>query len=310
MKNSVFVYPGLNGLFNPKDRINAFRQDEVKSEISRLYDLSKKLGKSHVLDKILSPDGDNLYGINEIPMTAAVIISIQLGITKKILGAGFTPKALIGCSLGDLSKFVISGAVDYEELVTALLNVCENLDDAEGIGQIFGLSIKDGHFSEADFRAIAHLKGEVSPLSERFINVSIPNKYIQHLQEYAKFKNWRLISILPYPLHSSYLLEQQKRLASALDDLTIQKPKIPCYSAFSCDWIDNPKHILTELKENAIKPVLWDKAMKKLSRETDSFDFINMGPCQSLINLSRKTNLKVPFVDCQDLNLDRVAKAI
>jgi [acyl-carrier-protein] S-malonyltransferase len=92
--------------------------------------------------------------------------------------------------------------------------------------------------------------------------------------------------------HTTIMRPADERLAAALADVEIRKPKIPVVSNVDAQAHDDPEEIRQLLIRQVVQPVLWEDSMRKLM--ADGFDqFHEVGPGRVLRGLLRRIDRKI-----------------
>ena len=97
--------------------------------------------------------------------------------------------------------------------------------------------------------------------------------------------------------HTQVMRPADQRLADALADVPMQRPKIPVISNVDAQPHDDPKEIRQLLIQQVLHPVRWEDSMRHLLRE--GFDeFYEVGPGRVLRGLLRRIDRKI---SCQSV---------
>ena len=93
--------------------------------------------------------------------------------------------------------------------------------------------------------------------------------------------------------HTQIMHPADQRLAEALADVPMQRPKIPVISNVDAKAHDDPDEIRQLLIRQVLHPVRWEESMRHLLQE--GFDqFYEVGPGRVLRGLMRRIERKVP----------------
>jgi len=99
--------------------------------------------------------------------------------------------------------------------------------------------------------------------------------------------------------HTRIMKSAVERLAEALADVPMQRPKIPVVSNVDARPHDDPEKIRQLLIQQVLHPVYWEDSMRYLLQE--GFDqFYEVGPGRVLRGLLRRIDRKTP---CQSLDV-------
>ena len=97
--------------------------------------------------------------------------------------------------------------------------------------------------------------------------------------------------------HTSIMQSAVDRLAAALADVPMSKPRIPVISNVDATAHDDPEEIRGLLVRQVVSPVMWEDSMRSLlAQEFDQF--YEIGPGRVLRGLLRRIERKV---SCQNV---------
>ncbi len=92
--------------------------------------------------------------------------------------------------------------------------------------------------------------------------------------------------------HTDIMQSAVARLAAALADVRMERPKIPVVSNVDAQTHDDPEKIRQLLIRQVVQPVLWEDSMRHLLDQ--GYDqFYEVGPGRVLRGLMRRINRKV-----------------
>lgn len=99
--------------------------------------------------------------------------------------------------------------------------------------------------------------------------------------------------------HTPIMDSAVDRLAAALADVPLAKPRIPVISNVDAQAHDDPEEIRRLLVRQVVSPVLWEDSLRRLLAE--GFDsFYEVGPGRVLKGLLRRVDRKVPCENVMD----------
>jgi len=97
--------------------------------------------------------------------------------------------------------------------------------------------------------------------------------------------------------HTRIMKPADENLAAALDQVTLQTPRIPVWSNVDALCHTDPEEIRRLLVSQVIRPVLWEQTMRNLLSE--GIDrFYEIGPGRVLAGLLKRVNRKI---DCRNI---------
>lgn len=212
-------------------------------------------------------------------------------------------EAAAGLSLGEYTAMVFAGVMDFEDGLTLVQKRGAAMQDAadatpSGMVSILGLE-----------------RVEVEALCEKargdetlqIANLLCPGNIVvsgtiaacERVAEMAQPAG--AMKAVPLAVagafHTPIMRPADERLAEALVDVPMQKPKIPVISNVDACAHDDPEEIRQLLIRQVLHPVLWEDSMRRLLEE--GFDqFYEIGPGRVLRGLLRRINRKI---SCQSV---------
>jgi len=102
--------------------------------------------------------------------------------------------------------------------------------------------------------------------------------------------------------HTPIMNSATEKPAAALENVTVNSPKIPVVSNVDAQPHDDPAEIREILVKQVVHPVRWEDSMKYLL-ETGIDQFCEVGPGKVLKGLMKRINRKIPFDNFNDDSL-------
>jgi len=102
--------------------------------------------------------------------------------------------------------------------------------------------------------------------------------------------------------HTPIMNSATEKLATALENVAVNSPKIPVVSNVDAQPHDDPAEIREILVKQVVHPVRWEDSMKNLL-ETGIDQFCEVGPGKVLKGLMKRINRKIPFDNYNDDSL-------
>jgi len=212
-------------------------------------------------------------------------------------------EAAAGLSLGEYTAMVFAGVMPFEDALGVVQQRGQAMQEASdatpsGMVSILGLErvqveqICDEVRSD-DVLAVANL------LCPGNIAISGSNAACERAVEAAV----RAGAVKAIPLavagafHTEIMQSAVERLAAALADMPMSRPRIPVVSNVDAVAHDDPEQIRELLVRQVVSPVLWEDSMRNLLGQ--GYDqFYEVGPGRVLRGLLRRIERKIP---CQNV---------
>lgn len=304
----AFIFPGLNALLRKVDRNRFTHLPEVQEHFSRAEKvIAERFGQHVSFKEFLNLPAEEIYALKNISLAAVAICCIQVGVALRLRKQIGDPQWVMGCSLGDLARAVFAECYSFEDAVYNHIWFTQKIDGIDKIGKNIGVLAPRGqNFTAADYQWFEKICVDVSCLTPRFLNIGGRYKDLLKVEELAKEKNWNIIDILNYPVHSRYILPYVQAVASEFATVQTYTPRVPIFSSVSAQALENPDVIKAEFLLCITQAVQWSKAIQCLVNEKGVTRFINIGPCKSLTGLMKDIPVTVETHEASDLLLQSV----
>ncbi len=296
----AFLYPGLNGLLRKSDRQRFLRLPEVQLRLAEAEQiLDQEFGLKIAFGDFLQGDKDQIYAVANVKIAAVAICALQTGISEALESRlARPPDWVLGCSLGDLARSVYAGAYDFKDAVINHIRFTEHVDGIESIGKNIGVSSsRQARFSEEDFALLENWQVDVSRLTPRFLNIGGRFEDLERVEALAQERGWNTMDILQYPAHSRYIRPYVDAVADRFATVPVQRPRISMFSSLSNQELKTPETIREEFLLSIAQTIHWGRAVETLWREQTVCQFINVGPCRSLMLMMKDLD---PGIECVD----------
>ncbi|UOF01344.1 acyltransferase domain-containing protein [Bdellovibrio reynosensis] len=299
----AYLFPGLNALLRRTDRHRFTHLPEVQSYFSRAEKvILERFGQKISFTEFLELPTEQVYSLKNISIAAVAICCIQVGVAEKLREKMGDPHWVMGCSLGDLARAVFVGCYTFEDLVYNHLRFTGHIDGIDSIGRNIGvLAPHLAPFEFNDYQWFEDQGVDVSILTPRFLNISGRFDDLAKVEKRAEDKNWNIINILNYPVHSRYILPYVLAVKSEFNLVETKAPRIPIFSSVSARAISETEIIKEEFLLCITQAVQWSKAIQSLVHDKGISKFVNIGPCRSLTGLMRDIPVEVETVEAYQL---------
>lgn len=207
-------------------------------------------------------------------------------------------EAAAGLSLGEYSAMTFAGVMEFEDglkLVQQRGAAMQDAADATPSGMVSILGLERSQVESLCAEARGDETLEIANLlCPGNIVVSGTNAACERAAEVAQ----KMGAMKAIPLavagafHTRIMRPADERLAEALVNVPLQKPRIPVISNVDARPHDDPAEIRDLLIRQVLQPVLWEDSMQYLLDE--GFDsFYEVGPGRVLRGLLRRINRKI-----------------
>lgn len=221
------------------------------------------------------------------------ILTISTILYKLLRKNKITPSIVAGHSLGEYSALVASSAIKFEDAVKLVRKRGEYMQSATpaGTGSMLAIiGLEKDEISEMCEKikdiGIVEIANHNSPTQ---IVVSGEINALEKLSVMAKEKGAKMAIPLNVsaPFHSSFMETAKENLASYLEKVKINNPKIPISCNVTADYIINKEEVRSALIKQMTHPVKWVDSILKMNSEGINC-FIEVGPGKVLSGLIRQ----------------------
>lgn len=206
-------------------------------------------------------------------------------------------QAAAGLSLGEYTAMVFAGAIDFDSGLRLVQQRGAAMQDASditpsGMVSIVGLMREqvEALCEKARHDQVLQVANFLCPGN---IAVSGDNSACERIAELVEKENARAVPLaVAGAFHTRIMRPADQRLADALKDVTLKKPRIPVVSNVDAVPHDAPAEIRQLLIQQVIQPVQWEDSMRYLLDQ--GFDrFYEVGPGRVLRGLLRRIERKI-----------------
>ncbi len=214
-------------------------------------------------------------------------------------------EATAGLSLGEYTAMVFAGVMEFEPALEVVRQRGEAMQDAADLvpsGMVSILGMEPVQVEQVCQQARGEDVLQVANyLCPGNIAVSGTNEACERAAEVAvKSGAMRAIPLaVAGAFHTPLMQPAVERLAAALADVPMSRPKIPVISNVDARPHDDPEEIRDLLIQQVVSPVRWEDSMRYLLDEVGIDAFYEIGPGRVLRGLLRRINRKI---DCSNVN--------
>jgi len=282
----AYVFPGQGSQFSGMGK-DLYENSDIAKDLFKKAD--EILGFE--ISKIMFEGSDEELKQTKVTQPAVFLHSVISVLANK---DKFTPDAVAGHSLGELSALTASGALSFEDglkLVSkramAMQECC--LQQKSTMAAVLGL----------EDEVIEQVCQEISSESEIVVaaNYNCPGQVVISGSEKAidlaceklleKGAKRALKLAVSGAFHSPLMQGAQKELEKAINEVTFNTPICPVYQNVDAMAHTNPEEIKANLIKQLTSPVRWTKSMQNMiANGLDNI--IECGPGNVLAGLMRK----------------------
>ncbi|HKG03493.1 MAG TPA: acyltransferase domain-containing protein [Conexibacter sp.] len=206
------------------------------------------------------------------------------------------PDAVVGHSLGEFAALVEAGALGY----TAALH----LVDVRGRAMAEAGAARPGAMVAVVGLAHETVADTCAALNDVWVaNVNSPTQTVisgavadvQAAADSLDAAGARMVVRLPISIacHTPLMAPAAERLRAALDEIELQQPAIPFYSAVDAQPRQHAADIATALVDGVTRPVLFSATVRRM-RDDGIDGFVEVGPGRVLRGLVRENAPELP----------------
>jgi [acyl-carrier-protein] S-malonyltransferase len=207
-------------------------------------------------------------------------------------------EAAAGLSLGEYTAMVFAGVMDFDDglmLVQQRGAAMQEAADATPGGMVSILGLERGEVEALCEKA---RRGEILEIANLLCpgNIVISGT-IEACERAAEMaRSFGAIKAVPLAVagafHTHIMRPADERLAEALADVPMRRPRIPVVSNVDAQPHDDPEEIRRLLIEQVLHPVRWEDSMRYLLQQ--GFDqFYEVGPGRVLLGLLRRIDRNI-----------------
>jgi [acyl-carrier-protein] S-malonyltransferase len=208
-----------------------------------------------------------------------------------------------GLSLGEYTALVFAGAMNFADALRVVERrgqAMQQASDATPSGMVSVLLLDRDKVESIRGRA-----GEAGVIE--FANYLCPGNLVlsgekaacAKAEELANQEGGRAVALtVAGAFHTKLMKPADERLAQALANVSIRRPRIPVISNVDAKIHDDPEEIRANLVRQVVSPVLWESSMRALL-ERGIDEFYEVGPGRVLRGLLKRIERKAV---CQTVN--------
>ena len=235
--------------------------------------------------------------------TQPAILVVSVIVAELLKARGITPDIAGGHSLGEYSALVVAGSLNFQDAVKLVHKRGQFMQEAVPVGEgamaaIIGL----------DDSIIINTCAEVGDVQA--VNFNCPGQTViagkttavNSAVERLKASGAKKAVILPVsaPFHSKLMAPAAIKLATELDNITINDAAFPVASNFTGELETSANDIKRNLIAQADNPVKWIHCVNAMF-DFGADTFIECGVGKTLCGFNRRINKKIRSLNVEDL---------
>jgi len=250
--------------------------------------------------------------INSQPATLTMSIILYKLLQKN----NINPDIVAGHSLGEYSALVAASSIEFKEAVRLVRKRGQYMQSATplGTGSMAAIiSLKKDKIEELFKKVSKFGTTEIANYNSPYqIVVSGKSKAIDQLLILGEEEEE--VNIIPLkvsaPFHSSLMIKAEENLASYIENINIQDPRIPVICNVTADYVKTKEEIKNALIEQVTHPIRWVDIVKKINSEGIDH-FIEVGPGNVLKKLIKQILPKAKVYNVYDSeSLEKLVKKL
>ena len=291
MKN-VILFPGTDAVENPLIRTQAMSIAGVKQRVEETEQIIMKLfGEQIDLVSYMSAPNDlSIEGFRKLVFCS---LATQVAIYDNYVALNGKPDCVMGLSLGDVPRSVVSGLVSFEEGVRNLY-LFTSMHALAGKGLCVHIKLDNTFEESEDLLMLDKYDIHKSVIqNEKFgLLAGEENKMKKWIAEVAMNNNLIFRMMYPFPLHT----ELMSPVAEKLRPFVIKACDIECmhtrmFSTVYGKVLTDNRDIINDCSLNISAALDFPKAIGNVIEYYGDVRFVNIGPSNSLVRFLENMNL-------------------
>lgn len=298
---TIALFPGTDAIEKAEIRKMAFQMKSVKAKITLTEQIIlKNTGRSLDLsDYMVQENERSLQGFQKLVLCS---LATQVAIFDSYKNSGYKVDVVMGLSLGDVARSVVSNLVSFENAVLLLYKFTElgatvapgatmqiHLDQPiQEMEKVLNLEASDLEISVLQNDYFFLIAGGMEELKKWIATVAIPHQ--------IKYK-----LMYPFPLHCKLMDPISKALSEDIEKACEVDQKLyPIFSTVFAKELKEQEEILTDSKLNINSTLRFTDTIKTIIDQYQKVKFVSIGPASTLLKFIEKMNLNLPNVEMED----------
>jgi acyl transferase domain-containing protein len=128
-----------------------------RSWMLRLDDVARKMGGPAVLETLYAHDRRRQDAFDRTLLTHPAIFMVEFSLAQALLRAGLVPQLVMGVSLGSFAAAAISGAIDSESALRAVIRQATDLEAHCEEGAMIAVLAEPALYEDAELKSASEL---------------------------------------------------------------------------------------------------------------------------------------------------------
>ena len=298
---TIALFPGTDAIESPAIRAAAFKNKAVRKKIKVAEKIlyKKHKVKLSLADYMTSENDRSLSGFQRLVICS---LATQVAIFESYEKSGEQVDILLGLSLGDIARSVVSGLCSFEDAVlllykftclggsvfpglTVQLKIDQPLQEMEATLQLEAYQIEKSVIQNDYFLLVA---GSLPNMKKWLGEVIKPNRIVHKI-------------MYPFPLHSSLMTPIADALCNDISKACKADQKTyQIYSTVFAKELKGEKDIVNDSKLNIKSTLHFTETIRKIVAKYGKVKFVNIGPAATLLKFIEKMELNLPGVKLED----------
>jgi len=304
---TIALFPGTDAIENAEIRKMAYQMKAVKAKVL-LADqiILKNTGKNLDLSLFMIQENDrSVVGFQKLVICS---LATQVAMFEQFKKSGKHVDVLLGLSLGDIARSVVSKLCTFDEAVMLLYKFTE-LSEKVAPGATVQIFIDKPLHEMKEVLQLESSDLEISVLqNDHFFLVAGGIQAIKKwMVKIAKPNNISCKLLYPFPLHSKLMDPVSKELAEDIDKVCRADQKLyPIYSTVFAKELKEQEEIINDSKLNINSTLYFTDTINNIISKYKQVKFVNIGPASTMLKFIEKMNLNLPNIELEDWFMDKM----
>ena len=298
---TIALFPGTDAIEKAEIRKMAFQMKSVKAKVTLTEQIVfKHTGRSLSLPDYMTQENErSLQGFQKLVLCS---LATQVAIFDSYKKSGYKVDVVMGLSLGDIARSVVSNIVNYEDAVLLLYKFTE-----------LGATVAPGATMQVFLEKPIHEMEETLQLEASGLEISVlqNDHFFLIAGGMKEIKNWigkiatphqiKYKLMYPFPLHCKLMDPVSKALADDIDKACkADQTLYPIFSTVFAKELKEQEEILNDSKLNINSTLRFTDTIKSILDKYKKVKFVSIGPASTLLKFIEKMDLNVSNIEMED----------
>ncbi len=273
------VFPGLEALMQASKSRRWLGHREVARTLEEVSGyLAQLTGQSEDISRFINDN--HRPHLTDLDRMFIGHVAIQVGIAREVFDE-IQVDGLVGCSIGDLARLHLSGALTLPETVD-LAWYCAMHRRQCPPGRMANVRPLEGRFTDDQLDWLASTGISLSLWSDRHAALAASDTEIDAVVAPAAGYGLKIRKVYDYPFHSSAMLPLAERILADSARWDVRPAHTSVFSSVWLRALSSPEETAREALAGATQPVLWKETIDRLHREHGVSRLLNIGPSDTV----------------------------